>query len=65
MQSQGGASDKQDRSAEDAPSRGGSSAQRWGRGSATALERMKELERRHDQSGDKSDRGSQRAQGEG
>lgn len=46
MQSQDGNSDRQDASAGEAPARSQGS-QRWGRGSATALERMKTLEERH------------------
>lgn len=55
MQSEQGSPDKQDASAGDAPARAQGS-QRWGRGSATALERMKTLEERHDPGRQQGDR---------
>lgn len=55
MQSQDGTSDKQDALAGDAPARSQGS-QRWGRGAATALERMKTLEEHHNPSRQQGDR---------
>lgn len=59
MPSQDGASDKRGKSQDKATGRRGDD-QRWGRGSASALERMKELERRHGLPRERAAQGSPR-----
>ncbi len=53
MKSSDGVTDKQHGVPDGSRSRRTDSSQRWGRGAATALERMKDLERRHGATPDK------------